>query len=198
MASGSDTGGDDSLYPIAVLIDELRNEDVQLRLNSIKKLSTIALALGKRQWNRFERLCGFLGNGWKVFDRDILISNATMLLSWVDLGVERTLSDVVTFLIDTICDDQTVHNAWFVFESWTRRGTDTVGTHSISDRHHLWRRWGPSRLGRAIGKLLSSETFHPYLALSILHDSWLRHSTVGGGIDWFMRQRTKGIRTKPH
>uniref|UniRef100_A0A1I7XUN7 Protein phosphatase PP2A regulatory subunit A n=1 Tax=Heterorhabditis bacteriophora TaxID=37862 RepID=A0A1I7XUN7_HETBA len=38
--------GDDSLYPIAVLIDELRNEDVQLRLNSIRKLSTIALALG--------------------------------------------------------------------------------------------------------------------------------------------------------
>jgi serine/threonine-protein phosphatase 2A regulatory subunit A len=42
----SDNTGDDSLYPIAVLIDELRNEDVQLRLNSIKKLSTIALALG--------------------------------------------------------------------------------------------------------------------------------------------------------
>ncbi|KAK6034056.1 hypothetical protein COOONC_28437 [Cooperia oncophora] len=37
---------DDSLYPIAVLIDELRNEDVHLRLNSIRKLSTIALALG--------------------------------------------------------------------------------------------------------------------------------------------------------
>ena len=40
------TSEDDSLYPIAVLIDELRNEDTQLRLNSIKKLSTIALALG--------------------------------------------------------------------------------------------------------------------------------------------------------
>ena len=39
-------GSDDSLYPIAVLIDELRNADVQLRPNSIKKLSTIALALG--------------------------------------------------------------------------------------------------------------------------------------------------------
>lgn len=37
---------DNSLYPIAVLIDELRNDDVQLRLNSIKKLSTISLALG--------------------------------------------------------------------------------------------------------------------------------------------------------
>jgi hypothetical protein len=29
MAS-SDSSGDDSLYPIAVLIDELRNEDVQV------------------------------------------------------------------------------------------------------------------------------------------------------------------------
>ena len=38
--------GEDNLYPIAVLIDELRNEDVQLRLNSIRKLPTIALALG--------------------------------------------------------------------------------------------------------------------------------------------------------
>ena len=52
MASASDTGGDDSLYPIAVLIDELRNEDVQLRLNSIKKLSTIALALGTKCFQR--------------------------------------------------------------------------------------------------------------------------------------------------
>lgn len=28
--AASETGGDDSLYPIAVLIDELRNEDVQV------------------------------------------------------------------------------------------------------------------------------------------------------------------------
>jgi len=42
----TDEAGDDSLYPIAVLIDELRNEDVQLQLNSMKKLTTIALALG--------------------------------------------------------------------------------------------------------------------------------------------------------
>lgn len=36
----------DELYPIAILIDELKNEDVQLRLNSIKRLSQIASALG--------------------------------------------------------------------------------------------------------------------------------------------------------
>ena len=38
---------DDALYPISVLIDELKNEDVQIRLNSIRRLSTIALALGQ-------------------------------------------------------------------------------------------------------------------------------------------------------
>jgi serine/threonine-protein phosphatase 2A regulatory subunit A len=37
---------EDELYPIAVLIDELKNEDILLRLNAIRKLSTIALALG--------------------------------------------------------------------------------------------------------------------------------------------------------
>ncbi|XP_065189839.1 serine/threonine-protein phosphatase 2A 65 kDa regulatory subunit A alpha isoform-like [Sycon ciliatum] len=48
-------GPEDDLYPIQVLIDELRNddeqrnEDVQLRLNSIKRLSTISLALGEER-----------------------------------------------------------------------------------------------------------------------------------------------------
>lgn len=44
----------DSLYPVAILIDELKNEDMKLRLNSIRRLSTIAVALGVertvRQW----------------------------------------------------------------------------------------------------------------------------------------------------
>jgi len=40
---------DERLYPIAVLIDELKNEDIQLRLNSIRKLSTIARALGEER-----------------------------------------------------------------------------------------------------------------------------------------------------
>lgn len=61
-------GGDDSLYPIAVLIDELRNDDIQLRLNSIKKLSTIALAL----------------------------------------GTERTRSELIPFLTDTVYDEDEV------------------------------------------------------------------------------------------
>ena len=34
------------LTPIAILMDELRSEDVQLRLNAIHRIKTIALALG--------------------------------------------------------------------------------------------------------------------------------------------------------
>ncbi|KAM3077303.1 protein phosphatase 2A structural subunit [Clarireedia jacksonii] len=44
MADGADKT--DELYPIAVLIDELKHDDVLLRLNAIHRLSTIALALG--------------------------------------------------------------------------------------------------------------------------------------------------------
>ncbi|KAI0068073.1 ARM repeat-containing protein [Artomyces pyxidatus] len=38
--------GPDEIAPIALLMDELRSEDVQLRLNAIHRISTIALALG--------------------------------------------------------------------------------------------------------------------------------------------------------
>ncbi|EOA12055.1 hypothetical protein CARUB_v100079670mg, partial [Capsella rubella] len=40
---------DEPLYPIAVLIDELKNDDIQLRLNSIRRLSIIARALGEER-----------------------------------------------------------------------------------------------------------------------------------------------------
>lgn len=55
-------------YPIAVLIEELRNDDVQLRLNSIKRLATISLAL----------------------------------------GAERTRSELIPFLTETIYDEDEV------------------------------------------------------------------------------------------
>lgn len=63
VATQEDT--DDSLYPIAVLIDELRNDDVQLRLNSIRKLSTIALALGVERTRK--ELIEFLTSKFKTF-----------------------------------------------------------------------------------------------------------------------------------
>jgi serine/threonine-protein phosphatase 2A regulatory subunit A len=44
-----DAQGQDELYPIAILMDELKSEDVQLRLNAIHRVSTIALALGPQR-----------------------------------------------------------------------------------------------------------------------------------------------------
>jgi hypothetical protein len=44
-----DPQGQEELYPIAILMDELKSEDVQLRLNAIHRISTIALALGPQR-----------------------------------------------------------------------------------------------------------------------------------------------------
>ena len=38
-----------TLYAVALLVDELKNEDIALRLNSIRRLSTIAVALGEER-----------------------------------------------------------------------------------------------------------------------------------------------------
>mmetsp|Transcript_31456 Transcript_31456/g.91987 ORF Transcript_31456/g.91987 Transcript_31456/m.91987 type:complete len:596 (+) Transcript_31456:44-1831(+) len=74
---------DASLYPVAVLIDELRHEDMQLRLNSIKNLGTIATALGQERTR--EELLPFLQ---EIIDDDdeVLIALAGQLqhgVSWV-------------------------------------------------------------------------------------------------------------------
>jgi len=75
-AAPLDAASDEALYPIAVLIDELRNEDVQLRLNSIKRLSTIALALGEER-TRAE-LIPFLTD--TIYDEDeVLLALAEQL-----------------------------------------------------------------------------------------------------------------------
>jgi serine/threonine-protein phosphatase 2A regulatory subunit A len=77
------SGMDASLYPVAVLIDELRHDDLQLRLNSIRNLGTIATALGPQRTR--EELIPFLQD---IIDDDdeVLISLAEQLglgVPWV-------------------------------------------------------------------------------------------------------------------
>jgi len=73
---------EDQLYPIAVLIDELRNDDVQNRLNSIKSLNIIALALGEERTR--SELIPFLTD--TIYDEDeILSALAEKLCELVDL-----------------------------------------------------------------------------------------------------------------
>jgi serine/threonine-protein phosphatase 2A regulatory subunit A len=62
---------EDALYPIAVLIDELKHEDVVLRLNAIKRLSTIALALGPERTR--SELIPFLDGKHLKFDYQNLL-----------------------------------------------------------------------------------------------------------------------------
>lgn len=72
----------EELYPIAVLIEELKNEDVQMRLNSIKRLSTIALALGEERTRR--ELIPFLTDSLDDED-EILLAVAEELSAFTPL-----------------------------------------------------------------------------------------------------------------
>jgi serine/threonine-protein phosphatase 2A regulatory subunit A len=72
---------DQDLYPIAVLIDELKHEDVAVRLAAIKRLSTIALALGAERSR--DELIPFLEES--IDDEDeVLVAIAGELGSFTD------------------------------------------------------------------------------------------------------------------
>ena len=58
----------EALYPIAVLIEELKHEEVSFRLNAIRRLSTIALALGFERAR--EELIPFLDGTFFPFHLD--------------------------------------------------------------------------------------------------------------------------------
>ncbi|POR37132.1 Protein phosphatase PP2A regulatory subunit A [Tolypocladium paradoxum] len=79
MADAPNTN--DELYPIAVLIDELKHDDVLLRLNAIHRLSTIALALGAERTR--EELIPFLDES--VEDEDeVLVALSEELGSFIE------------------------------------------------------------------------------------------------------------------
>ncbi|TGZ72642.1 hypothetical protein CRM22_001970 [Opisthorchis felineus] len=73
---------DESLFPIAILIDELRNDDMQTRLASVKKLTTISLALGPERTRN--ELIPFLAD--IIYDEDeVLREMAQQLAEFVPL-----------------------------------------------------------------------------------------------------------------
>lgn len=70
-----------SLHPLAILIDELKSEDVVLRLNAIRRLSTIALALGEERCR--EELVPFLMESLDDED-EVLLALAEELGNFVE------------------------------------------------------------------------------------------------------------------
>ncbi|PRP84552.1 phosphoprotein phosphatase A [Planoprotostelium fungivorum] len=72
---------DDSLTPIAILIDQLKNEDTQIRLNAVRRISAIAKALGPERTRR--ELIHFLTDS--VDDEDeVLLALADELGGFVE------------------------------------------------------------------------------------------------------------------
>jgi len=82
VKSGRPKMSSEELYPITVLIDELKNDDVQIRINSIKRLTTIALALGEARTR--SELIPFLTDSLEDED-EVLLAVAEELKKFVPL-----------------------------------------------------------------------------------------------------------------
>lgn len=123
---------DASLYPIAVLLDELKNEDLNLRLNATKRIKTIAAALGPER-TRVE-LLPFLTE--TIDDEDeVLLTLAEELGDYIDeiggpayahvlMGPLETLSIVE----ETIVRDKAVASLQKVSEAVHKASLD----HSVA------------------------------------------------------------------
>jgi len=90
---------DDTLYPVAILIDELKNENIQLRLNSIRRLSTIAVALGMQRTR--DELIPFLNDS--IDDEDeVLIALAEELGNFVEYVGGADFASVLLIPLETL------------------------------------------------------------------------------------------------
>ncbi|MBA0736650.1 hypothetical protein Gogos_010178, partial [Gossypium gossypioides] len=91
---------DEPLYPIAVLIDELKNEDIQLRLNSIRRLSTIARALGEERTRK--ELIPFLSEN-NDDDDEVLLAMAEELGVFIPYVGGVQYANVLLPPLETLC-----------------------------------------------------------------------------------------------
>lgn len=91
---------EEPLYPIAILIDELKNDDLQLRLNSIRRLNVIARALGEERTRK--ELIPFLSED-NDDDDEVLLAMAEELGSFTPYvgGVEH--AHVLLPPLETLC-----------------------------------------------------------------------------------------------
>ena len=91
---------DEPLYPIAVLINELKNADIQLRLNSTRRLSTIARALGEERTRN--ELIPFLSEN-NDDDDEVLLAMAEELGVFVPYVGGQEHAHVLLPPLETLC-----------------------------------------------------------------------------------------------
>lgn len=90
------------MYPIAILIDELKNEDVQLRLNSIKRLGTIANALG--HYRTRTELIPFLNESCIDDEDEVLLALAQVLSTFVPYVGGAEKATCLLTPLETLCN----------------------------------------------------------------------------------------------
>lgn len=99
------------MYPLAVLIDELRHDDVTVRVNAMGRISTIALAMGEARTRN--ELIPFLEEAAQEDEDELLVVLADELAKFVPLvgGPEHAhaLIDVLASLAG--CEEPTVRQA---------------------------------------------------------------------------------------
>lgn len=99
------------MYPLAVLIDELRDDDVTVRVNAMGRISTIALAMGEARTRN--ELIPFLEEAAQEDEDELLVVLADELAKFVPLvgGPEHAhaLIDVLSSLAG--CEEPTVRQA---------------------------------------------------------------------------------------
>ncbi|KAJ3197504.1 hypothetical protein HK101_003202 [Irineochytrium annulatum] len=108
----------EQLYPIAVLIDELKHDDVALRLNAIRRLSIIALALGPDRTR--DELIPFLDES--IDDEDeVLLVLAEELGNFVEYVGGPTYGHILLVPLETLAavEETTVRDKSF-FDGGTR------------------------------------------------------------------------------
>lgn len=91
---------EEPLYPIAILIDELKNDDIQLRLNSVRRLGTIAKALGEERTRR--ELIPFLNEN-NDDDDEVLLAMAEELGGFIPHVGGVDYAHVLLPPLETLC-----------------------------------------------------------------------------------------------
>ncbi|CAB4427710.1 unnamed protein product [Rhizophagus irregularis] len=113
----TDIDNEDSLYPIAVLLDELRADDVNFRLNAIRRLSTIALALGVQRTR--DELIPFLDES--IDDEDEVL-----------LALAEELGNFVEYVGETLVRDKAVESLTKVVEIGLPVRTSACGLYAAA------------------------------------------------------------------
>jgi serine/threonine-protein phosphatase 2A regulatory subunit A len=105
---------DQSLHPVQILIDELKNDDLELRMNSMRSLSKIAEALGPDRTRK--ELIPFLCLSAIDDEDDVLVVLAEQLGSFPAL-VGHEFSHILVPPLEQLAsvEDEHVRNQVFTF-----------------------------------------------------------------------------------